>query len=328
VLTVWLIRSFTIELAEHVAARRAPVRAARLDPPLRRRLGVGNATGLGMAPLLIRHPLLMNNWFLARETALARVRALRRAGPDAKAGFVTALESMMRDVENWRTADERQLAAIAGLAFDLEALAKAAPVLLDRSPLPWDAVYRFAEAQLSLEGQEACVALLLEPQGELVDDLAGGMSADEGAAFRIDGAMDCGALKARIERDYDWTRRYDFGPESANARFWYVSEEKLAVARDIAGLSRALQAEPAETPVAEFLARRPEWRHVVRRARIVAEHPYAEIRDNLIDAQMRPVDLLRSKLAFFGARNFDPRSDRWLRIALFAGEPLIEDVAA
>jgi hypothetical protein len=65
---------------------------------------------------------------------------------------------------------------------------------------------------------------------------------------------------------------------------------------------------------------------MVRRAQMLARFPYSEIRDNLIDARMRPIDLLRSKLAFFGARNFDPRSDRWVRIALFAGEPLIEEI--
>ena len=346
-LTVWLIRSFTIDLAEHVAARRAPTRAVRLEPALRRRLGVGNATGLGMAPFLVRHPVLMHNWFLARETALARVRALRTASPGAKAGFMTALAAMIDNVGNWRTADPKQQTAIAGLAVDLATLTREAPAILDRSPLPWDALYRFVETHFSLEGQEASVALLLEPQGEFVDDLADKMSADEGAVFRIDGGISCDALKASIARDYAWTRRYDFGRESANARFWYVSEEKLeprlgerfrepgaereqplAIARDISALSQALEAEPGQTAVADFLLRRPEWRHVVRRAQIVAAHPYAEIRDNLIDAAMRPIDLLRAKLAFFGARNFDPRSDRWLRIALFAGEPFPGELGA
>jgi hypothetical protein len=102
----------------------------------------------------------------------------------------------------------------------------------------------------------------------------------------------------------------------------------LAIARDIAALSRALDAAPAPLAVADFLLRHPEWRHVVRRAQIAARHPYAEIRGNLIDAGMRPIDLLRSKLAFFGASRFDPRSDRWLRISLFAGEPFPEDIAA
>jgi hypothetical protein len=31
--------------------------------------------------------------------------------------------------------------------------------------------------------------------------------------------------------------------------------------------------------------------------------------------------MLRSKLAFFGATNFDPRSDRWLRITMYQGAP-------
>ena len=345
-LTVWLIRSFTIDLAEHVAGRRAPGHAARLSPALRRGLGVGNATGLGMAPFLVRHPVLMHHWFHAREAALARVRSQPAASGDAQAGFLAALAAMQDKVRTWRTADIRQAKAIAALAADLATLQRKTADLIRGAALPWDALYRFAETSLSLEGQEATVALILEPQGELIDDLAETMAADENQFFRIDGAMSCGALKALIVRDYAWTRRYDFGQEQANARFWYVSAEKLeprlgerlsepgaereqplAIARDIAALARALDAAPASLAVADFLLRHPEWRHVVRRAQIAARHPYAEIRDNLIDAGMRPVDLLRSKLAFFGASRFDPRSDRWLRISLFAGEPFPEDIA-
>ena len=59
-----------------------------------------------------------------------------------------------------------------------------------------------------------------------------------------------------------------------------------------------------------------------------AAFPYAEIRDNLIGAEMRPIDLLRCKLAMFGAQNFDPRSDRWLRITLFQGAPFPDELAA
>jgi hypothetical protein len=345
-LTVWLIRSFTIDLAEHVAGRRAPGHAARLSPALRRGLGVGNATGLGMAPFLVRHPVLMHHWFHAREAALARVRSQPAASGGAQAGFLAALAAMQDKVRTWRTADIRQAKAIAALAADLATLQRKTADLIRGAALPWDALYRFAETSLSLEGQEATVALILEPQGELIDDLAETMAADENQFFRIDGAMSCGALKALIVRDYAWTRRYDFGQEQANARFWYVSAEKLeprlgerlsepgaereqplAIARDITALARALDAAPASLAVADFLLRHPEWRHVVRRAQIAARHPYAEIRDNLIDAGMRPVDLLRSKLAFFGASRFDPRSDRWLRISLFAGEPFPEDIA-
>ena len=56
-LTVWMIRAFTVDLAEHLAAARAPHSAVRLDRDIRRSLGVGNATGLGLGPFIaiIRH---------------------------------------------------------------------------------------------------------------------------------------------------------------------------------------------------------------------------------------------------------------------------------
>jgi hypothetical protein len=60
---------------------------------------------------------------------------------------------------------------------------------------------------------------------------------------------------------------------------------------------------------------------MVRRAQIAARHPYAEVQDNLIGADMLPIDLMRCKLAFFGASHFDPRSDKWVRISLFQGAP-------
>jgi hypothetical protein len=346
-LTVWLIRSFTFDLADHIAFRRNPGDAARLAPDLRRMLGVGNATGLGMAPFLVRHPVLTHNWFSARETALARVRALPRVGEHERRAFASALEKTRGRVARWRTEDQRQSEAIVGLRHDLKTLARQAPAILDRTAQPWDRLYSLAEEDFSLEGQEACVALLLEPHGAVIDDLAETMKADESVGYAIDGRMTCGALREMIENRYAWASRIDFRAPTANARFWYVSAEKLeprlgerfeedgseleqplATARDALALSFELRGELTETAVADLLLRRPEWRHTARRVQTVAKFPYAEIHDNLIGADLRPVDLLRAKLAFFGARNFDPRSDRWLRIALFAGEPLIEEMDA
>ena len=57
-------------------------------------------------------------------------------------------------------------------------------------------------------------------------------------------------------------------------------------------------------------------------------HPYAEIQDNLIDATMLPIDLLRCKLSFFGATKFDPRSNRWVRISLFQDAPFPNELCA
>lgn len=96
-LSVWLTRQFTTDLVEHLAASRGGERAARLDPATRRSLGVGNSTGLGMAPFLVRHPVLMNNWMRAREEALARVRALPTAeGVDRTWGSSSEIWPVLR----------------------------------------------------------------------------------------------------------------------------------------------------------------------------------------------------------------------------------------
>ena len=69
-----------------------------------------------------------------------------------------------------------------------------------------------------------------------------------------------------------------------------------------------------------------EFRMVVYYA-VVEGLPYAEIRDNVLGEGMLPIDILRCKLAFFGATRFDPRSDLWVRISLFQGQPFPDELA-
>jgi hypothetical protein len=344
-LTVWLIRSFTVDLAEHLAKTKAPGTAVMLNRDIRRQLGVGNATGLGMAPFLINHPSLLHAWMLARESALARVRSLSRATPEAVVLFGQALAKAKRQVAGWRTVDHRQQTRIAGLGQDLERLSARVSDDAAQSKMPWDALYHWGEEALTLEGQEMLVSLLIEAHGDVVDALADTMSIDENAAFHIDARMSVSELMQLIEADYQWALDTDHGRAEATARFWYVSEEKLeprlgerhsepgaaleqpfAVARDVASLYRMLSERGNGDSLADLLLAHPEHRHTVRRIQIAARYPYAEIRDNLISADMLPIDLLRCKLSFFGATRFDPRSDRWVRITMFKDAPFADEL--
>ncbi|PJJ86983.1 hypothetical protein CLV77_1545 [Brevirhabdus pacifica] len=345
-LTVFLIRGFVLDLVEHLARIRGKDRAVTLEPSLRRRFGIGNSTGLGMAPFLLNHPILLNNWIEARETALARVRALASITPAEAEAFRVMLRRGHRNVDDWHSEHPLQRGKIAALKADLDRLAAHLEAGALDMPSPWDALYRWAETALSLEGQELLVALMMEPYGALVDDLPSRMSADETAGFRIDGAMTLARLRAILEGDYAWALAIDWTRPEAQARAWYVSAEKLeprlgerhlepvapyeqplAPGRDAALLHAALQAEAAETRVADFLLRHPEHRHILRRVQIAARHPYAEIRDNTVAADVLPIDLLRAKLSFFGACHFDPRSDRWVRINMFRNAPFPHEIA-
>jgi hypothetical protein len=345
-LSVWLTRAFTVDIVEHLARVRAPERAVRLAPALRHRLGLGNATGLGMAPFLVNHASLLHKWIGARETALARVRAVPLAELGCRQRFGEILARARGAVDSWHVDDAIQSRRIDALRRDI---AEVEAMIADGAlagARPWDALVRWSETALTLEGQELLVSLAIEPYGDLVDDLADDMEADETASFRIDGAMRVGALREAIAQDYHWALAIDYAGRSTTARFWYVSEEKLeprlgeryeetgaeleqplAVGRDVAALDVALAARRRDERLADFLLACPQFRHVVRRVQIAARHPYAEIRDNLIGAEMRPIDLLRCKLSFFGATRFDPKSDRWTRITLFQNAPYPDEFA-
>jgi hypothetical protein len=339
-LSVWLIRAFALDLVEHIAAARGGDSAVVIEPDLRRRIGVGNSTGLGMAPFLINHPALLNNWMMAREEAIARVRSLARAEPAAIEDFRRHFERARFNVSQWHSEHPIQLEKLRALNADLEKMA----AYIERESLagdhPWDRFYRWAEQQLSLEGQEQLVSLLLEPYGELVDDLTQCMDADEHLSFFIDGSMPLARLREILETQCQWALAVDYDDPANCARFWYTSAEKLeprvgerfdepgaeyelplAVGRDMQRLHSTLAAAPADMSTAEFVLAHPEHRHTVRRVQNLAKHPYAEIQDNVIAADMLPIDILRCKLSFFGATKFDPRSDRWVRICMFQDAP-------
>lgn len=345
-LTVWLIRAFTVDLAEHLARVRGGANAVRLDPRMRRRLGVGNATGLGMAPFLVRHPALFSNWMMAREEALARVRALPEAGSAERARFDSALAEARENAALWSSDHPLQIEKLGNLRADLARLADhVAHTWNPRSRMPWDALWRWAAAELSMEGQEQLLALMIEPHGAVVDHLADTMHADEEADFPIDGSMSVGLLRRSLAEIYGWALGQDYASVSNAARFWYVSEDKLEprlgerfeeqgaereqpldIGRQADALHQALGRWDDATPIAAFLLEYPDFRYTVRRVQTARTHPFAEIHDNLIAAHMLPIDLLRCKLAFFGAMRFDPRSDRWVRISLFQGAPYPDEL--
>ena len=96
----------------------------------------------------------------------------------------------------------------------------------------------------------------------------------------------------------------------------------MAIARDIKKLYERLLPLKNNLKINQFLIDNSDLRHVVRRAFIIEKFPYSEIQDNTIGEKLVPIDMLRLKLSFFGALKFDPRSDKWLRICMFQGAPL------
>jgi hypothetical protein len=332
-LTVWLIRGFTHDLVEYVGG-------GTLDPKLKRHLGIGNSTGLGMAPFLVSHPLLLDAWMQVRETALARVRGVEYLDHTQIARLYTLAERVAEHLSEWNVPDPDAQSAIQTLRHEWPQLVGLMTPEAMADAYPINALVE-ASQQGSLDLQELVASFVIEPFGDLVDGLTDCMATP--FEPRLDPAMDLAEVQSLIARDWDWAVARDYNDRKNCAQFWYVSEEKLEprlgnrfeeegadlespldVARSVKALDAALDG--ASGTVAGFLKLHPEHRFALRRVQALAHHPYAEIRDNLIADTCRPIDMLRCKLSYFGAAKFDPKSDRWTRITLAQGAPLWDEL--
>ena len=181
----------------------------------------------------------------------------------------------------------------------------------------------------------------MEPFNEIVNDYKNKMSSDEDKYFTIPSHRRIIELREILENYYSELIKLNFNKKESNKKFWFISKNKeeprlgnrfevsgseleqpLAIARDIKKLYERVNVSKNSQTIAEFLIENEDLRHVVRRAFIIKEFPYSEILDNTIGDKLIPIDMLRFKLSFFGAVKFDPKSDKWLRICMFQGAPL------
>jgi len=343
---VYLVRQFTFDQVNHVAKQKNPRKAVTLDLEICRNLGIGNSTGLGMAPFIVNHPTLLNNWIYARETALKNIREIKNVKPDDSELFKTCLKKSIKNITSWNTESKYQQKKINSLLNDLNKFIQFIEKEFDYSKeFVFNNIYQWAEDNLGEECVEYIVSLMMEPYDDIVNPLINQMSSEEEKYFNIPTDRTVADLREILETKYQEILKIDFSEKKNNQNFWFISKNKeeprfanrfeengsdleqpLAIARDIKKLYEALSVAKNSSTISKFLINNNELRHVVRRAFIIEKFPYSEIQDNIIGQSLIPIDMLRLKLSFFGALKFDPRSDKWLRICMFQGAPLPDEL--
>ena len=339
---VYLIRQFTFDQVNHIAKCNNPRKSVELDKDICRNLGIGNSTGLGMAPFIINHPTLLNNWILARETALKKIREIKEVKISDSKNFFKCLKKSIKNITSWHTDSEFQQKKIKELLNDLNKFI----LFLEKEfnfdqDYPFNAIYLWSENNLCDESIEYIVSMMMEPYDDIITPLTNQMSSEEEKYFNIPTNKTVNDLKNILENKYKNILKIDFSKKENNQNFWFISknkleprvanryiedgsnlEEPLAIARDIKKLYERLSNQKNILLIGKFLIENNDLRHIVRRAFLIEKFPYSEIQDNTIGSNLIPIDMLRLKLSFFGALKFDPKSDKWLRICMFQGAPL------
>ena len=345
-LAVYIIREFSVELVEHVAKKQNPSKAIALENNIKQHLGIGNSTGLGMAPFIIKHPKLINKWMKQYTQSLDNI-VNKNVEIEKLNTYFELLEKALLYLKEVTTFDEYQITKNSKTVEDLKKyISHIKKFQKERvTDLQWIDLIKFTSNKCNYDTQEIAKVQLLELYPEISEELAEDMSDVE--EMGINESQTLKQLNAIIEKDYQWALKVDFSNKNNDYLFWYISaakleprlgeryneegsdlEQHLGIAKMVQKLHTLIQEENLDLSVAEYLALNPEFRGIIRRIQSLEQYPFAEVQDNILSKKTIPINMLRFKLSFFGANRYDPKSDRWLRVSFFSGAPFLSNLNA
>ena len=183
---VYLVRQFTFDQVNHVAKYRNPKKAVKLDPKICKNLGIGNSTGLGMAPFIVNHPTLLNNWIICRETALKKIREIKKVETQDSDLFKNCVKNSIKNITSWNTESDYQLKKIKSLLKDVRKFLDFVENKFNfKIDYPFNEIYFWLEKETCEECIEYIVSIMMEPYGKIIDPLVKEMSSDEEKYFNI-----------------------------------------------------------------------------------------------------------------------------------------------
>ena len=337
---VYLLREFSLNWVDYLAKQKGGEKAVALHPEIKRYLGIGNATGLGMAPYLINHPCIVDQWLTTREEALQSVLVCM-VEPTKVAYLERLIARAIQHFTEIVTINEQQVKLNKTVVEELTTLQKDLAAT-SKSYKTW-AQFLQAHDQLSFESQEVIISCLMELYPERIDGFQEKVNADETLALPKNKTV--ADLLAVLEAHYQWAITIDFNEPDNRYWFWYRSVDKeeprmgvrgqeqgdnrelsLDIARQANHLYLALQQADSQQLISEFILTKPKYRSIARRVWTMSHKSMGDIQMNVLHKDTLPIQLLRCKLSMFGATKFDPRSDRWVRVTLFQGAPLYNEV--
>ena len=343
-LSVYIIREFSVELVEHVAKKLNPSKAVKLENKIKQHLGIGNSTGLGMAPFIIKHPKLINKWMNQYTESLNKILN-KNIESEKLSSYLQLLEKAFLYLKEVTTFDEYQIKKNTKTVEDLKIYINH---IINKknntfNDLTWVDLIKFTTNNCNYDTQEIASVQLLELYPEISEKLSEDMSDVE--EMKINESQTLRELNSLIEKDYQWALEVDFSKKDNDYLFWYISaakleprlgeryneegselEQHLGVAKMAQKLHSQIQKENFDLSVAEYLVLNPEFRGIIRRIQSLEQYPFAEVQDNILSKETIPINMLRFKLSFFGANRYDPKSDRWLRVSFFSGAPFLSNL--
>ncbi len=337
-LTVYMLKIFSIEYVNFLAKNKSK-NYTKLNDNISDYLGTGNATGLGMAPFVVNHPKLIHKWISTKQTLIKIALDQKTLSKNKLKLFLLLLENSKKHIYQWEVEDKKQKKLINQSRKEIDQIINSKllfKILNSDYPLK-KLLSKFN--RINNETREMLYSIFLEIYPKIADSYSGKMNASDKVTLNTNYSI--AKIKSLIKLNYGWALKINFNHSSSKYFFWYVSETKqeprlglskedhgyekrlpLDIAKQISDLNETLKKMPNKMKISEFCLKHHKFKSIIKRVLINEKYQFSEIHENLEDKKMRPIDILRFKLSFFGACKFDPKSNLWTRITLFQGVPL------
>lgn len=342
-LAAYLMREFSVDLAEHLA-RAVSGRAVQLDPQLKRYLGLGNGSGLGLVLWLNNHPRVVDRWLTVRDEAIG-------AALDLPAGVVATVlprfTDLLQRMITYREQDRiryEHFVASSTVADELRTVQAMIPRVADalHSPsadsTPLRQLCSDAASRISAESLDTLYSICLELVPGICDTRLTDLATSDLLVRRPEQSV--GELRDLVRRQYSWVSTLEPETGGPDAFVWYKSrtaEEPrrgprrevpdavdlaMPIGRWIRELDEVLATSPASMSTARLLSTHPSLRAIVERVQGLADLQRHTVRATMSGPQLHPTDLIRTvNSAFYGLDKTKDHLDRSLRGLIFHGAP-------
>ena len=226
-LAVYLVREFSIQLVEHIAYHRNPKKAVKLNKKIKNHLGIGNSTGLGMAPFIIKHPKLIHKWINQFENTLNIICKIKPIRQSKLENYVTLIIKAQTYLKEVLTNDDLQKKKNKNTYCDLNKIIQYCYKFKNKSlkRFSWFNLIQFAKKNVCFDAQEIVKVQIIELHPKIADPLAEDMSMSDDLFIYPESTVK--NIKKLIEKNYRWAINTNFKKKNNLHLFWYVSEEKL-----------------------------------------------------------------------------------------------------
>lgn len=344
--SAYLMREYAADLVNALAAHRSPD-AVTLTPELRRMVGIGNGSALGLLFFVNTHPHLIAAWLGERQRLIAEAATIELKAGSGEADRMVAL---IEHAADYYTADPyvyQRFEDPREVGVDLRRAAGVLRGLLDGGVTTGDRLLVVLKGVVGHEAWEVIAANLLEllPAAAIEDALANGIRSE---LTHSRPRMTVDELSRLLETEYRWALSTDMNADGARDYVWYKSadaeEPRRGPAQEVSGgrnwaldlpgdtqmLAAELAGRPADQSVGEVLADRPDLRAVIERIQSLAGQLYHSPHMNMLDRDFIPVSIVRFvNAAIHGLhRTVDSEDQRNVLGLIFMGAPTADEISA